>query len=102
MLPFQVQVLVFPGHIDTPGFNITAVFADLGDVERKASAHRFSHSLGGLLLCRARFGPEPLDHLAAMFDFNESAALIVASAPQCDKCLAGLNLPGRSGQEMRN
>ena len=41
MLPFNIEVLVAPGHVDVARIQIGAILADLRDMQRKATTHGF-------------------------------------------------------------
>ena len=95
MLPLHRQLLVGPGHVDVAGLQIGAVLADHRHVQREAAPHGLGHRLLDRLLRSARFGPEALQELAAMFDLDERPGPIVAAAPEGHEFLARLQLPFR-------
>ena len=102
MLPFHRQVLVGPGHVDVAGFEIAAVLADHRHAEREAAPHGLGHRLLDRLLGGARFGPEALQQLAAMFDLDERPGPIVAASPEGHELLARLQRPLGSGHQVRD
>ena len=82
MLPLHLENLVRPGHIDVAGFEIGAVLADHGHMEREAAPHGFGdRQLDRLLRC-TRFGPEALDDPAAVLDFDIRAGLRRSRCPR--------------------
>ena len=84
------------------GFEIAAVLADHRHVEREAAPHGLGHRLLDRLLGSARFGPEALQQLAAMFDLDERPGPIVAAAPEGHEFLARLQRPLGRGHQVRD
>src|SRR3954451_21860121 len=102
MLPLDFEVLVAPGNIDMARLQISAILANLRDMESEAAAHSFTHGLanGGLRL--THLCPIALDHLVAMLNFDECAPGIVARAPNSQEFLSWFERPIRRGEKMRN
>ena len=69
---------------------IGAVLADHRHVKREAAPHGLGHRLLDRLLRGARFGPEALQDLAAMLDFDEGPGPVVAASPEGHEFLARL------------
>ena len=82
MLPLQLQLLVAPRHIDVSRSEIPAILSHHRDTKREAPAHGLGDRLFYLLLGKAVFCPETLQHLSAMLDFDECTGLGVSGAPK--------------------
>src|SRR5205809_7879465 len=80
MFPVEIEFFVFPGDVDAARFEIAAIFADLGNVDRESAAHGFGDGETDLLLGLAGFGPETLEELMVVLDFDEGSAFSVTSA----------------------
>src|SRR5713101_6770198 len=102
MLPFDIETLVAPRHLDVTRLQVRAVLAHLRDVQREAAAHCFGDGLLDRRLRLARPGPVALQHPVPMLDLNERAARFVTGAPERREFLPRLDRPIGRGQQMRN
>src|SRR5258708_5481217 len=101
MLPFELEALVAPRHLDVTRLQVRAVLAHLRDVQREAAAHCLSDGLLDRRLRFARPGPVTLQHPVPMLDLNERAARFITGAPQRREFLPRLDRPIGRGEQMR-